>query len=253
MLALSRLNMRFGRVVSALIFLPFLICLFVYLCLLGAEYYSARDVSRILTRLEAIRLGDPSSTFEDAVRGCPIETQNGEYSCYLVAGAFRFDPPWALLRRLPLQQNYEVNRFLDHLGLRFWKFYATARISRAHIEEVSVNVVVVGRYEMLGGSWQLAQQVRPEFLRPDSAADEHRTLIRWFHITSLPSGEGLNVDATPESTEEELRSRSISPKCLFTFRGCDGLCEFLPSAAMVLKERGMGWGGHTEVPKSTCQ
>jgi len=76
--------------------------------------------------------------------------------------------------------------------------------------------------------------------------------MHWFHITSLPGGEGFSINATPASTVQELASRRINRGCLFSSAGCDGLCELLPDAVPVLKERNRGWGGGTGVPKSKC-
>jgi len=82
-----------------------------------------------------------------------------------------------------------------------------------------------------------------------------RTLdyMHWYHITSMPSGEGFRVYATNESTDKELRARHINPACLLSFRGCDGLCELLPDAVPVLNDRHRGWGGCCSVPRSWCE
>jgi len=243
---------RLRKAIAVVVLLPLLAGFLLYVVLLSAEYLSARQASRMLDKLDTIRLGDPAERFEDAVQGCEIKRQHAEFSCELVAGAFRFHPPWALMGKLSLQHSYDLGRFLDRTGLRAWRLYTTASITEGHISKLTAGILVEGRYETLGGNWQLAPGVPTEYLWPGSGGDERRTLIRWFHITSLLSGEGLTVDATPGSTAHELRARSINRQCLFTFRGCDGLCEVLPDAVHVLRERGMGPGGRTNVPRAAC-
>jgi hypothetical protein len=66
----------------------------------------------------------------------------------------------------------------------------------------------------------------------------------------MPSGEGFRVYAIKESTDKELRTRRINRTCLFSFRGCDGLCELIPDAVPVLIERHRSWGGCCSVPPS---
>jgi hypothetical protein len=75
----------------------------------------------------------------------------------------------------------------------------------------------------------------------------------WYHITSVPSGEGFTVHATPISTEKELNARRINRGCLFSSRGCDGLCELLSEAIPVLRERNSSWGGWTDATPSKCE
>jgi hypothetical protein len=242
-----------GRIVAAVVVLPLILCAVLYFCLLSAEYYSARQASRMLYKLEAIRLGDSLARFEEAVRGCSIERRDGEHSCILTAGAFRWQAPVVLMSKLPLDQNYALSRILDRAGLRYWRLSATAFVQDGRIQHVSAQLLVVGSYETLGARWRIAQQVPSEYLNRDPSMDDRRTLIHWFHITSLPAGQGLMIDATPDSTEKELRARRINRSCLFSTRGCDGLCEILPDMAPVLKERNRNWGGRTDAPKSKCE
>lgn len=240
------------RITALVILVPFLCCLLLYLGLLGAEYHSARQASQILEKLEAMRVGDPAVTFERAAEGCSYARMHAEYSCDLVAGAFQFRPLWTLFSRLPPQRSYDFSRFLDHLGLRFWRLYATASAREGLIQEVSAQLTVVGKYEMLGAHWELGQSVPAYHLQPDSGVAEHRTTIHWFHITSVPSGEGIQLDETPDSTETELRARRINRRCLFTIEGCDGLCDILPDVAPVFKERNLQWGGSKSALASHC-
>src|ERR1700674_1887937 len=239
---------RFVRIASLAVILFVLIF---YSFLLAQEGYSARESSMMLDRLERLRMGDPAGDFEQAVRGCKIEKTDSEYFCGVTAGAFRIGWPWILMWRLPDEWAYKVSEFRDRAGLRFWRLTASASVLEGHVQLISGGFFVVGRYETLGANWQIIEPL-PARYRRQTNPDQLRTYMGWFHITSVPSGEGFRIEATADSTGKELLARRINRKCLFSFRGCDGLCELLPDAIPVLKDRAQSWGGCTSVPRSHC-
>jgi hypothetical protein len=247
------LRSRARKIATVLLLAPIFSCFALYAVLLSAEYLSARRVSRILDRLEEIRLGDPATKFDDAVCGCEIRRTGSEYSCWLGAGAFRLPRLWALVAKLPLEQNYRLARTLDRLGLRFWHLYAYSSVRDNRIQSISAQILVTGKDETLGAKWTIAPEVSKDYLTDESAGDQKRTLIHWFHITSLPSGQGLMVDTTPASNGQEMAARKINRACLFSFRGCLGLCEFVPGAFQILRNRSGESDDWIEAESSKCQ
>jgi hypothetical protein len=230
-----------------------------YSFVLAMEAYSARESSKMLDNLESLRIGDPAIDFERAVRACKIEKTSSEYICTVLAPLFRHKRPWALVANLGGDWDYKLRRFLDRVGLRFWRVEAIASVDQGRIQSVTVGFSVDGRYELLDASWGVSEHM-PEFyekLMISSATrltpNQRRTYLEWFHVISIPDGEGFVIHATPHSTDGELRARHINRGCLFSFRGCDGLCDLLPDAIPVLNERNETWGGCTKVPPSHCE
>ena len=228
-------------------------CIALYLVLVGLQAYWAWRTSGVLDRVERLRVGDPYSSFEEAARGCReiVKTPSGS-ECWLVAGAFRFSAPWRVLQKLPDSWYYNVVSFTEPAGLRYWDLRLSASATEGHLTELSANLYVVGRYEALGARWSVASSVALPYDARLTDLDK-RTYMNWYHITSMPSGEGFRVYATKESTDKELRARRINRTCLFSFRGCVGLCELLPDAVPVLIERRRSWGGCCSVPPSWCE
>jgi hypothetical protein len=232
-----------------------LLIIFAYLSLLALEAYSARRAANMLDKLELLRMGDPAEDFGRAVRGCKVIKNDSEYLCVATSGAFWLTEPWVLLAKLlPDKWSYRLSEYLNRAGLRYWRLAVSASVQQGRIERLSVRFFVNGRYEQLGADWALVPELS-QFIRESRrlSADQLRTYLGWFHIMSVPSGEGFKVLATKTSTERELRARRINRKCLFSFRGCDGLCELLPDAVPVLNHRGQGWGGCTGAPRSRCE
>jgi hypothetical protein len=222
---------------------------FSYALLLGTQAYSERQASAALTQLEDLKVGDPASSYDRAVS--TFRSEAGVH--VLAAGAFRFDRMWDLFWKLPQEWADELFYLASRAGLRWWRITSTASVSDGKLSRVSVGFMVVGRYEMLGTGWTLAPDHPSVWGRIPLTDVDRRTFLHWFHITSMPGGEGLEIDATPASTAKELHARHINRKCLLTFRGCDGLCELLPGMLAVLRERGTDWGGYTSVPPSSCK
>jgi hypothetical protein len=230
---------------SLLVLAPLLL----YLSLLAVQAYSVHQASIALTQLENLRLGDPASSFDRAVS--PFRVEAGTH--VLNAGAYRWSWAWEKLWLFNQSWGDELFYWFNRAGLRWWNVRASSSSQNEKLTGISVGFMVVGRYEMLGTGWRLDPDHPSVWgLGPHTEVDR-RTLVRWFHITSMPNGEGWEIVATPESTPAELAARHINRNCLLTLRGCDGLCELLPQAMTVLRERGTDWGGYTSVPASPCQ
>ncbi len=227
-------------------------CIIAYTLLIGLQAYAAWRTARILDGVERLRVGDPSEYFEAAARGCNgIVRTSSSTECWLMAGAFRFNAPWRVLQKLPDPWYYDVLSLANRAGLRYWDLRLSASTSEGRITEISANLYSVGRYEALGARWTVASSVALPY-DAELAHMDKRTYMNWYHITSMPSGEGFRIYATQKSTEKELRARRINRGCLLSFRGCDGLCELLPDALPVLIERHRSWGGCCGVPPSWC-
>jgi hypothetical protein len=223
-----------------------------YLILLGEERYSAREASKMLDNLEAIRIGDTANNFDRAVRGCAVQRTNNIAQCIVVAGPFRWETPRIFLYKLPFVSDSKLSVLLDRAGLRYWTLAAFSTVQDGRIRKLSVLFNGEGRYETLGASWGISEQAPARYADKAMSAAQQRTYMSWYHITSTPGGEGFTIQATQASTEKELRARTINRSCLFTSRGCDGLCELLPDVAPVLKERGSSWGGATGATPAKC-
>jgi hypothetical protein len=222
-----------------------------YALLLAGNAYSAWRMSKVLISLEAIRVGDPAATIFHTISGCSTEQSGAEYECQLVDLPLEFGFLQRLTWKLPYAWTW--NDRLARMGLRGRYLAVHATLDQSRVRSLAVTLIVLGRYESLGNKWQLADTVPQQYQDESSPPENHRTYMAWFHITSMPSGEGFRLYATPNSTPEELRARHVNSSCLFSFGGCEGLCELLPYAAALLPERKRGWGGCSGVPPSRCE
>ncbi len=223
---------------------------FLYLILFAMEAYSAHQASVAITRLENLRLGDPASSYDHAVSA--LKTEAGVY--VLNAGAFRLERHWDWMWTFSPNCAERLFYVANRAGLRWWRLTTSAATENGKLRGVSVGFIVVGRYEILGTGWNLEGSHDPSVWTRREATDlDRRTFLHWFAITSMPSGEGLRIEVTPESTSTELAARHINRKCLLTVHGCDGLCELLPRSSKLLRERGTDWGGYTSAPPSPCK
>lgn len=223
----------------------------VYAALLAGNALSAWRISRVLNRLEKIRVGDPASTLLSTVNGCLSQHSNSEYVCQIYHFPLQFEWLDSAFWKLP-----DAVRWTDrvrHLGLREHYLSVSATIERERVKNISVTLMIAGRYESLGAQWEIAEHVPERHLDASTPAEYRRTYMNWFHITNIRPGEGFHLDATPSSTPDELQARHANPHCLLSFRGCDGLCELMPDAILVLKRRNRGFGGCTNVPHSRCE
>jgi len=79
------------------------------------------------------------------------------------------------------------------------------------------------------------------FIDSNATADQTRTFLGGYSITSLPGGTGIRIAATPGSQPRELQARHINRACLRSFNQCEELCQLLPDAISVLDDRGWHW------------
>ncbi len=223
-----------------------------YLVLLGMQAYSRRQASHLLDRIEALRLGDPETNFDSAVKGLPVKKTSSETLCTVTSGAYRFAALWRVIWKLPERPGSSIWTFCNRAGLRYWRLDISSSSESGRVRGLWADLYVVGRYEALGAEWRIAPTVPPPYDKRIRDPYDQRTYMTWYHITSRPSGEGFAIYATPASTERELLARQINRMCFLSFRGCDGLCELLPHAIPVLDDRHRDWGGGTCVPRSHC-
>lgn len=218
-----------------------------YLVLFAMEAYSAHQASAALTRLEDLKLGDPVSSYDRAVSA--FQTEDGAH--ILTAGAFRLERLWDWMWTFSPDCAERLFYYSSKAGLRWWRLTTSATAENGKLSRVSVGFMVVGHYEMLGTGWDLNQKQTLMYGRIPITGADRRTFMSWVHITSMPGGEGLRIEATPQSTVKELAARQINRRCLLSLRGCNGLCELLPNALAVLRERGTNWQRYTSTP-SPC-
>lgn len=222
-----------------------------YAALLAGNALSAWRISGVLNRLEKIRVGDPASTLLSTIEGCTIKQIDSEYFCRIYHFPLQFEWLDVALAKLPDAATWDER--LRRMGLREQYLSVSATIDHQRVQRISVGLIVAGRYESMGNQWEIAEHIAKRHLDASSRDEDRRTFMTWFHITSMRSGEGFHVCVTPASTTEELRARHANPHCLFSFQGCDGLCELMPDAIPVLKQRNRGFGGCTNVPHSHCE
>ena len=221
-----------------------------YVLLLSMQAYSQHQASDVLDRLEALRVGDPEVKFENAIKGTPkTGNQFGEALYTVTSGPYRLPSILRLAEKMPTS----IWQLSNRLGLRYWRLDITSSSEKGRVRDVWAYSYVVGRHEALGAEWKIAPALPDVYELRSSRPDEQRTYMGWYHITSSPSGEGFSIYATPASTDPELMARHINRKCFLSIRGCDGLCELLPDAIPVLKQRNKGFGGCTSVPHSRCE
>jgi hypothetical protein len=219
-----------------------------YAVLLFLEAYSARQASAALTQLESLKVGDPASSYDSAVSA--FKSEAGVH--VLTAGAFRLERLWDWMWTFSPYCADRLFYFASKAGLRWWRLTTSATTEDGKMSRVSVGFMVVGRYEMLGTGWDLSAEQPSMYGRVPIRGLDRRTFMNWFHITSMPGGEGFRIAVTPQSTAKELAARRINRRCLLSFRGCDDLCGLLPSVHPVLRDLGTDWQGYTDVPPSRC-
>src|SRR5215472_1933487 len=91
-----------------------------YLVLLGMEAYSKRQASHLLDRIEALRLGDPETTFDSAVKGLPVKNTSAGKLCTVSSGAYRFTALWRFIWWLPEKPGSSIWNICNRAGLRYW-------------------------------------------------------------------------------------------------------------------------------------
>ena len=212
-----------------------------YFCLLLSHLCAAHKTSKILTAAEAIRIGDPSQKFFDAVHGCHIQKEDSEYICDIVNNQLGFAWADAFTGKMSFERFLAITGLLNRLGLRPSLLTLHCVFEEDRVKKLEVSAILAGNNETLGGIWQIAPNVTGRSIYNELTQAEQRTYFSWFHITGAPSGEGIRIFVTPASTEKELQARHINRQCLFSFRGCNNICEVMPEAISVLQERKEKW------------
>lgn len=230
-------RVRKRRILPIAIALLIAVPLALYISTLIMQAYSARQASKMLDALEALRVGDPVSSLERAVPGCEVEKVAS--LCGMVPG---WGPrQWRLLSRLPLMSDVGRVEFLRRVGIQPWYLSVSSSVLDGRVKEIRVHAIVIGRYKSLGAQWQIAERIMPPFDERNSGPDQKRTSLHGFSITSLPGGCGIGIAVTPGSTPRELQARHINRACLGSFGGCVELRNLLPDAIPVLHERDQKW------------
>jgi len=197
-------------------------------------------MSKALDALEAIRIGDPASSLERAVPQCTLSQMEESYRCEIFAGWGRWY--WqGVLAHIPSEHYLPVVWRLRRLGVQPWYVSVDASIREGHIRNLGLFAFVVAGRKSLGTEWELNENMPQRFVESSTTADQSRTLISGYSITSLPGGEGIHIAATPDSEPRELQARHINRACLRSFNRCEELCQLLPDAVSVLDDRGWHW------------
>jgi|SRR5277367_330276 len=235
-----RLRRRWLRVLILSIALLFAILVMSYISTLIAHAVSARRVSKMLDALEAIRIGDSASSLERAVPQCTLNQMEEPYHCEIFAGWGRWQ--WqGVLAHIPSEHYLPAIWKLRRLGIQPWYISVDASVRDGRIRNLHLFAFVVAGRKSLGAEWELNETLPQRFIESSTTADERRTSISFYSITSLPGGKGIHIAATPDSEPRESQARHINQACLRSFNRCEELCQLLPDAISVLDDRGWHW------------
>jgi hypothetical protein len=231
------LRRRWLRVLIFFVAALFAIVAMSYVSTLIAQAVSARRASKMLDALEAIRIGDPASSLERAVPQCTLSQMEERYRCEIFAGWGRWQ--WqGLLAHIPSEHYLPVIWQLRRLGIQPWYISVDASLRDGRIRNLHLFAFVVAGRKSLGTEWELNENMPQRFIESNTTADQTRTFIGDYSITSLPGGKGIRIAATPDSEPRELQARHINRACLRSFNRCEELCQLLPDAISVLDDRG---------------
>ncbi len=226
----------------------------VLLCavMLGSEAVSARRAKKLLRAVEALRVDEPVGEFEKAAGSCKLQKYESTYVCEVIPWPYAQGWFWATVGKFGNGLPFMIGNALSYAGIRPWRVSASILVENAKIKEIHAHISVRGRHEVLGALWTLQKDVLPEYSSGKWAPEEdRRTAFKYWGIT--PGGEELAILTTGMSTEKEMSTRAVNSDCLFTIRGCDGLCELLPNVLAVLDERGTDWGGCSSGSPKKCR
>jgi hypothetical protein len=221
----------------------------IYVVLLATEAYSAHRTSIALTRLENLRLGDPVSSYEQAVSGFA----QSDGSQLLIGGPCRL--AGLILGRIWMSNEdlgNELSYLFNRAGLRFWQLRTSSSSQDGKLTQLSVGLMVVGRNEMLGSGWRLVPRITNFHGWTPRSDLDRRVVVNWFHITSNPSGEGYHFEISSEATPQEIEARQLNRKCMLSLHGCENVCELMPNLLRILRQRNSLWQGATDIPSLPC-
>lgn len=111
---------------AAVVFLG--VPLMVYAALLAGNALSAWRISKVLNRLEQIRVGDPAPTLFKTIEGCAIKQSGSEYDCQIYHFPLQFQWLDAAFAKLPDEATWDDR--LRRLGLREQYLSVSATIHR---------------------------------------------------------------------------------------------------------------------------
>jgi hypothetical protein len=235
-----RLQRHWLRVLVFSVVSLFAILVVSYISSLIAHAVSARRASKMLNALEAIRIGDPASSLEKAVPQCTLNQMEERYRCEIFAGWGRWY--WqGVLAHISTEHYLPVIWRLRRWGVQPWYISVDASIRDGQIRSLHLMAFFVAGRKSLGADWELNEHMPQRFMDSSTTADQSRTYISGYSITSLPGGKGIRIAVTPDSEARELQARHINRACLRSFNRCEELCNLLPDAISILDERGWHW------------
>jgi|GEM_PF-5902329 hypothetical protein len=176
-----------GMLAVVLLGLP----LTVYATLLAGNALSAWRISRVLNRLEKIRVGDPAPILFRTIEGCAVKQSGSEYDCQIYHFPLQFQWLDAAFSKLPNVVTWDER--LGRLGLRKQYLSVCATIDRERVQRIAVGLMVAGRYESMGSQWEIAEHIPERHLDASLSDEDRRTFMNWFHITSFRPGEGFHL------------------------------------------------------------
>lgn len=219
----------------------------------------ARRAASLLKQLNKVQIGQSDSALSSLM--------NYEYPASELRDAgnahtqILLVDPWHLRR--PFSRYEWVDRYvheavfgIDHsrrrLGVRVWYVAGGVQFEQGKVRGVGAELVVEGKNEWLLASWNRvtempAYQIKDYKERGLYSPAMERYLVRWTHLHMGPAetGEGIRNWITPSATEvEQHAARTINLECLTSVSGCSTLCDLMPDATKLRRERNYpGWGG----------
>ncbi len=150
------------RIFAIAIALLIAVALVLYVSALIMQVYSARQASKMLDALEALRVGDPASSLERAVPGCKIEEMASDYRCEIFPGWGQWQ--WRLLSRVTFVSDLRKTELLRRAGIQPWYISVSSSVREGRIWGIRVLAIVVGRHKSLGAEWQIAESIPSSLL-----------------------------------------------------------------------------------------
>ncbi len=92
---------------------------------------------------------------------------------------------------------------LRRLGVQPWYISVEATIHDGRIRSLRLDAFVIAGRKSLGAEWGLNENMPQHFLDSNATADQTRTFLGGYSITSLPGGTGIRIAANGD----------ISPIC----------------------------------------
>ncbi|HEY6465743.1 MAG TPA: hypothetical protein VIY69_07115 [Candidatus Acidoferrales bacterium] len=183
----------------------------------GIEVRAHRKVRRFLHDLQALHLGDPSSSVEEIVRRYEGKKIDADFcpqadNCYSI-----YVGPNLALERFLLPRK----RLQRLVGFRPWTAVGTLQITRGKLTQVDFEAGVAGQ-----GDEGLQVQTRLQAKGPSYDA----RCGGGFAEGAGPF-ESFEVSITDLATPSETRQAfDVDLSCAITYLGCRSVCELIPSA-----------------------